>query len=221
MKSTALAGVTAILLVLKVGADDEWPTYGGDAGGTRYAPLHDVTRATVANLRMTWSYHTRALEPESALNQKAAFEATPILVGGTLYLSTPFNQIVALDPATGAERWTCDPHVDRAQDYSEVSSRGVAAWTDAQAIAAVPCALRIFEGTIDGRLIGVDGKTGRPSAGLGTGGAVDLKRGVGYGPEFSGNYQVTSAPTIVGDVVITGSSIGDNGARLLRRRPVW
>ena len=64
------------------------------------------------------------------LNEKAAFEATPILVDGVLYLSTPFNQVIALDPATGAEKWKYDPQVLRTHDYSEVTSRGVAAWTD-------------------------------------------------------------------------------------------
>jgi quinoprotein glucose dehydrogenase len=195
-----------------IAADRPWSTYGGDAGGTRYSPLTDVTRTTVANLHVAWSYHTRALEPDSALNQKAAFEATPILVGGTLYLSTPFNRIIALDPGSGAEKWTYDPRVNRSMDYAEVSSRGVAAWADTKANDSAPCAQRIFEGTIDGRLIGVDGRTGIPCSDFGEGGAVDLTRGVDYSPAFRGNYQVTSAPTIVGDAVITGSSIGDNGA---------
>ena len=146
------------------------------------------------------------------LNEKAAFEATPILVEGVLYLTTPFNQVIALDPATGAAKWTYDPKVDRSHDYSEVSSRGVASWMDASAAAGAACRLRIFEGTIDGRLIALDGATGRPCADFGTGGSVDLTRGVVYGPEFRGDYQVTSAPTVVGDLVITGSSIGDNGA---------
>jgi quinoprotein glucose dehydrogenase len=207
-----LAVALLLLAPLVTVADRPWSTYGGDAGGTRYSPLTDVTRTTVAQLHVAWSYHTRALEPDSALNQKAAFEATPILVEGTLYLSTPFDRIIALDPGSGAEKWTYDPHVNRSIDYAEVSSRGVAAWTDSKATNPAPCAQRIFEGTIDGRLIGVDGRTGIPCSDFGEGGAVDLTRGVGYSPAFRGNYQVTSAPTIVGDVIITGSSIGDNGA---------
>jgi quinoprotein glucose dehydrogenase len=201
-----------LLAPLAVGADLGWGTYGGDAGGTRYSPLTSVTPATVASLRVAWSYHTHALTPETGLNEKAAFEATPILVGDTLYFSTPFNQIIALDPASGAEKWTYDPHVSRSQDHPEVSSRGVAAWTDTRALDSAPCTLRIFEGTIDGRLVGVDGKTGTPCATFGIAGTIDLTRGVGYGPEFRGSYQVTSAPTVVGDLVVTGSSIGDNGA---------
>jgi quinoprotein glucose dehydrogenase len=203
-----------LLLVVSVAsaADQNWGVYGADAGGTRYSPLKQITRENVVKLRVAWTYHTGALEPKTDLNEKAAFEATPILVEGLLYLSTPFNQVIALDPANGAARWTYDPKVDRSFDYSEVSSRGVAAWKDSKAADGAPCKLRIFEGTIDARLIGLDGTTGAPCGDFGTGGTVDLTRGVVYGPEFRGNYQVTSAPTIVGDLVIIGSSIGDNGA---------
>lgn len=192
-------------------ADNGWAFYGGDAGGTRYSTLKQFTPANVARLKVSWTSHTGALSPVTDLNQKAAFEATPILIDGTLYLTTPFNAVVALDPASGAERWTFDPKVDRSHDYSEVSSRGVAAWTD-RGSAAGACHLRIFEGTIDARLIALDGKTGKPCVGFGSNGQVDLSRGVGYGPEYRGYYQVTSAPTVVGDVVITGSSIADNMA---------
>jgi quinoprotein glucose dehydrogenase len=201
-----------VAVTLAAGAADSWPTYGGDAGGTRYSTLTRINRTNVASLRVAWTYHTGALEPVTALNENAAFEATPILVDGLLYLSTPFNRVIALDPATGIAKWTYDPKVDRSHGYSEVTSRGVAAWNDARAAADAPCRLRVFEGTIDARLIAVDGKTGAPCSGFGLAGAVDLTRGVVYGPEFRGDYQVTSAPTIVGDLVIIGASIGDNGA---------
>jgi quinoprotein glucose dehydrogenase len=151
---------------------------------------------------VAWAYHTGGLEPKTDLNEKAAFEATPILVEGLLSLSTPFNQVIALDPGSGMAKWTYDPRLDRSFDYSEVTSRGVAAWSN----------LRIFEGTIDARLIGLDGKTGARCGDFGTDGTLDLTRGMVYGPDFRGSYQVTSPPTIVGDFVIIGSSIADNGA---------
>jgi quinoprotein glucose dehydrogenase len=201
-----------LLVPAACAAEQGWSVYGGDAGGTRYSTLKQVTRENVAKLKPVWTYHTGALKPKTGLNEKAAFEATPILVEGTLYLSTPFNVVIALDPASGAERWAYDPKVSRSHDYSEVSSRGVSSWIDSKAAAGAPCKLRIFEGTIDARLIAVDGKTGKPCDQFGSGGAVDLTRDVGYGPQFRGDYQVTSAPTVMGDLVITGSSIGDNGA---------
>ncbi|MGA3077592.1 MAG: PQQ-binding-like beta-propeller repeat protein, partial [Bryobacteraceae bacterium] len=198
-------------------ADDGWPAYGRDAGGTRYSPLKQVTRANVGKLKVAWTYHTGALQPETRLNAKAAFEATPILVNGTLYFSTPFNQVIALDPATGAEKWKFDPQVSRTHDYSVVTSRGVAAWTDNRGAMDGPCQLRIFEGTIDARLLAIDGQTGKLCADFGDAGQVDLTQGVDYQKFYRGNYQVTSAPTVVGDVVITGSSIGDNAAVNLER----
>jgi quinoprotein glucose dehydrogenase len=193
-------------------ADSGWTVYGGDAGGTRYSALKQITRENVGGLKPVWTYHTGALKPKTDLNEKAAFEATPILIDGTLYLSTPFNRVIALDPATGIERWSYDPKIDRSHDFSEVTSRGVLAWSDPKAAAGAPCKLRIYEGTIDARLIALDGKSGKPCGDFGNSGTVDLTRGVVYGPEFRGSYQVTSPPVIVGDVVITGSSIGDNGA---------
>jgi quinoprotein glucose dehydrogenase len=193
-------------------ANDDWSAYGRDAGGTRYSPLKQITRENVAKLKVAWTYHTGALKPETKLNEKAAFEATPILIDGVLYLSAPFDQVIALDPETGAEKWTFDPKVDRSHGYSEVTSRGVAAWTDTVAPEGTVCKLRIFVGTIDARLIALDGKTGKPCTDFGKEGQVDLSRGVVYGPEFRGDYEVTSAPAVVGDLVITGSAISDNNA---------
>ena len=193
-------------------ADSAWSFYGGDAGGTRYSGLKQITRQNVRDLRPVWTYRTGALQPQTPLNDKAAFEATPILVDGALYLSTPFNQVIALDPGSGAEKWTYDPKVSRSHDYSEVSSRGVAYWEDRNAAEGASCRLRIFEGTIDARLIALDGRTGKPCAGFGSNGIVDLTRGVAHAPWFRGDYQVTSAPTVIPDLVIVGSSIGDNGA---------
>jgi glucose dehydrogenase len=112
--------------------DGEWPAYGRDAGGMRHAPLTQIDRGNVGDLRVAWTYHTGELATYAGTNlaDKAAFEATPLMVGGTLYLSTPTNRVIALDATTGAERWVFDPRVDRSSGYSEVTSRGVATWAD-------------------------------------------------------------------------------------------
>jgi quinoprotein glucose dehydrogenase len=193
----------AILALLLIG-DVDWSAYGRDAGGTRYSPLALVTRQNVALLKPAWEYHTGALTPKSDLNSKSAFEATPILVDGSLYLSTPFNQVIALDPVTGKERWKYDPDIDRTRDYSEVTSRGVSTWLDPQRKTGDSCRRRIVFGTIDARLIAVDAATGKVCDGFGQ---IDLTQGIGL--KDKGQYQVTSPPAIVGDLVITGSSIGD------------
>jgi quinoprotein glucose dehydrogenase len=189
-------------------SDPGWTAYGHDAGGTRYSPLKQIDVRNVSQLKVAWTYHTGALEPATSLNDKAAFESTPILIEGTLYVTTPFNRVIALDPATGAEKWTYDPQVDRRENYSEVSSRGVAAWVDSKAARTAACRVRLFEGTIDARLFALDAKTGNLCADFGQAGVVDLKTGVGF--RYCCDYEVTSAPTAVGDLLITGSSIGDN-----------
>jgi quinoprotein glucose dehydrogenase len=188
----------------------DWPTYGNDPGGSRYSAAAQIDRTNVGRLRVAWTYHTGALQPESDLNRRAAFEATPILVDGTLYLSTPFDQVIALDPATGQERWRFDPKIDRSRDYSEVTSRGVAFWRHARSGAK-----RIFIGTIDARLIALDASTGKPCVDFGDKGQIDLTAGVLL--RDAGDYQITSPPAIVGDLVITGSSIGDNRAASVER----
>ena len=150
------------------------------------------------------------MQVETALKRKAAFETTPILVENRLYLTTPYNHVIALDPRTGTRLWEYDARVDLNQNYSEVASRGVAAWQDSQAKPSQPCRLRLFTGTLDGRLIALDGETGKPCADFGTEGVVSLRQDVALAPEWQGGYQVTSAPAIYRDLVIVGSSIADN-----------
>ena len=142
--------------------------------------------------------------------RKAAFESTPILVENKLFLSTPYNHVIALDPQDGRKLWEYDPHVNLSMNYSEVSSRGVSAWSDAQAKPGQPCRLRIFIGTLDGRLIALDGETGKPCVDFGAKGEVNLARDAATATDWTGGYQVTSAPAIANGLVITGSSIADN-----------
>lgn len=187
----------------------EWPAYGRDPGGARYAPSAQINQANVKNLRVAWTYRTGADDLKGAATKKAAFEATPLLLDGKLYLSTPFNRVIALDPATGRELWTYDPQVKLDASYSEVTSRGVASWPVSGAWRSkVKAARRIFAATIDARLIALDAATGKLCDDFGERGQVDLTRDVGQVQR--GDYQVTSPPAIIGDLVIVGSSQGDN-----------
>ena len=147
-------------------------------------------------LKQAWEYHTGALKPETHLKSSAAFEATPILVDGTLYLSTPFDQVIALDPGTGKERWVFDPKVNRKANYSEVSSRGVSTWLDSTRKEGDPCRRRIFIGTIDARLIAIDAATGKerwtydPRVYLGDDYSEISNRGVAYWPGLGGRVYI-------------------------------
>src|SRR5205085_8683467 len=133
--------------------DVGWPNYGNDPGGSRYSALRQIDRSNVTQLRVAWTYRTGALGHQEELDRKAAFEATPILIAGKLFLSTPYDHVIALNPHTGAKLWEFDPQLELPYGGSEVTSRGVSAWQDSSAKARQPCALRIFIGTIDAHLI--------------------------------------------------------------------
>ncbi len=183
-----------------------WYAYGGDAGGTRYAQFDQVNRINVQRLERVWTYRTGELGQGSPVKEKLTFEATPILFDDTLYFSTAFGKVIALDPETGKECWVYDPEVDRTKRYSEVTSRGVSAWHDAEVKNSR--AGRIFIGTIDARLIAIDAATGAPCQDFGDNGQVDLTEGLDVKSRI--DYQVTSPPAVLNDVVVVGSSIGDN-----------
>ena len=76
-----------------------WPTYGNDPGGTRYSPESQINRTNVSGLKVAWTYRTGAMETPTQLKRKAAFEATPILVDGKLFLSTPYNHVIEDQPS--------------------------------------------------------------------------------------------------------------------------
>ena len=186
-----------------------WPTYGGPSDGTRFSSGSQITPANIPDLRPAWIFHTHALDRRpDTLPVDASFESTPILSGRTLYLTSPFDVVFALDALTGAELWSFDPHVASAPDGSIVTSRGVALWHSAPTAVfpGLPCSSRIFLGTIDARLLALDAATGASCVDFGDAGFVDLRP-----PKpFAGPYGITSPPTILGNAVIVGSLIGDN-----------
>ena len=183
----------------------DWPAYGRDAGGSRYSPLAQITRENVSHLQVAWTYHTGDTPTKG---QAVAFEATPILVDGVLYLSTPFNRVIALDPETGAERWTYDPKIDLSVQYSDFTSRGVSTWLDTSREVGSPCRRRIFVATNDARLIALDAVTGTLCSNFGDNGHVDLSRGVGK--VHAWEYGVSSPPAMLRDLIIVGAKVADN-----------
>jgi quinoprotein glucose dehydrogenase len=186
----------------------DWPAYGRDVGGSHYSPLSQINRDNVKQLRAVWTYRTGHVAEGDRAAETIQFEATPIMVDGTLYLSTPFNRVIALDPQTGTERWTFDPKLDLSIPYAEgFTSRGVSTWLDRTRAADEPCRRRIFVATNDGRLIALDSITGKTCADFGKDGQLELTRGVGsFRP---GEYHFTSPPAIADDLVVVGSTIND------------
>ena len=193
-----------IPIVIFSQADTQWLHYGNDAGGQRFADIDQVTPQNVKQLEVAWTFRTQEqaqYKDTPWLQEKAAFEATPIMVNQSLYFSTPSNRVFAIDAQTGEQEWLFDPQVILRGSFSELTNRGVSYWKGSRNGESIE---RILLATVDGRLFSLDLKTGQPDPAFGTAGFIDLKRGVG-------RVQVTSAPAIFDNLVITGSSIGDNG----------
>lgn len=215
IRHAAFASTGLLLAVASVQAQDPrpqtagWSHYGGDAGGSRFSPAQDITADTVGDLEMAWEYSTGDMETRPEAVAKSASEGTPILVNGRLTYCTPFNEIIALDPGTGDKLWRYDPGI--ATDYEPANQyvcRGVVHWEDTQAEPGAACAARIFMGTADSRVIAVDAATGDPCAQFGETGQVKINPGMDLW--WPGEFQITSPPVTVGDVVVVGSAIGDN-----------
>ena len=220
-------------------ARGEWPTYGGDLASTKYTPLDQITKDNFASLKIAWRSKSpdlflSATMPgggEWAADSKIVFEelnkvdpkrwrdsappfvsnfkATPLMVGGVLYLNTPSSVGFALDAKTGGTRWIYNPKSYEAGTTTmsgQWVQRGVGYWTDGKEE-------RVYWGTGDGYLIAVDAKTGRPCQDFGKNGRVDLMEGLPRAKRGERDwlnaltYSVQSPPLVVRDVVITPASI--------------
>ena len=186
--------------LMQVGAD--WPAYGGTYNAQRYSPLDQINRENVRRLERAWTFRTGDMPKE-----RWGAETTPLKIGDTLYLCTGRSTLIAIDAATGAERWRHDPKVSDASIPYTAACRGVAYYAAPNADPAGACATRIIAGTLDARLIAVDARTGTPCADFGKNGAVDIT--IGMGETGPGMVSITSAPTIVRGVVITGQQVLD------------
>ena len=205
LKITILS-IAGLFMMTRLTAQQEWPAYGHDAGGSRFSPARQVNEKNVQQLKVAWTFQTGELKTYEGTKtiEKAAFETTPIMIGNTLYFSTPSCRVFAVDPATGASKWTYDPKVNLKKDYSEVTSRGVSAWPAAGDKTNASAQKRIFIATIDGRLIALDAAAGAVITSFGKAGTVDLKEGLGS------DVSVTSPPAVIGNLLVIGSSLGDN-----------
>jgi len=195
------------------GADDqrsEWTAYGRDVLGGRYSALAQIDTSNVARLAVAWTYHTGEMPPAVQTRNRRSLEATPIVVDGVMYIITPMARIIALDPETGTERWSYDAKLNPAIGFGDHTSRGVSTWLDPTRAAGQPCRRRIVAATIDARLISLDAANGKPCEDFGEHGVVDLRVGLRNAPFEKGEYEETSPPLVVHDLVVVGSAVADN-----------
>ncbi len=174
----------AILGFPKSGAS--WPANGGDYAEQHFSPLAQINTSNVGRLGLAW---------EADMESNRGLEATPIMVGGVLYVTSTWSRVMAFDARTGRRLWTYDPEVPRGVGRRlccDVVNRGVAVWNG-----------RVFVGTLDGRLVALGARTGRP---LWTVNTV-------AGWDKSTPYSITGAPRVIKGRVIIGQGGADRGVR--------
>ena len=185
----------------------DWPYYGGDPGAMKYSPLTDINRSNVTRLALAWEWQTGEKNIPDSDSTKAArpgdFQVTPLVINDTMYFSTPFNRVIALEASTGRELWRYDPGAYRVGQPSNGTGfvhRGVATWTDGRQ-------RRVFLNS-RWRLIALDAKTGSPVPGFGEQGEVDLTKTLRR-PVKHIHYTNTSPPVVWRNLIIVGNGVGD------------
>ena len=188
----------------------DWPSYGGDNGSQKYSTLDQVNASNVADLVTAWSWESpdNATVADNIAQQNyravpAGFKATPIVIEGVMYVPSSFGRVVALDAASGEEKWVFDTEAWSSGRPANLgyNSRGVGYWSseDKQ---------RIFFATNDANLWSIDAVTGLPDSSFGDGGKIDLSLGLGREIDKR-QYGVVSPPLVTNDIVVVNSIIND------------
>jgi quinoprotein glucose dehydrogenase len=209
MKRAAWPLTAALTGLLSISADrgsTDWPFWGGDQGGAHYSTLTVINKQNVSKLSQAWVWKTGETELSEYGTRPGMFENTPVVIDNVMYVTTPYNKVVALNPETGAEIWSYDPksYVDgQPPNGTGYVHRGIAVWRDSHAGNAA----RIFLNTRY-RLMSIDAKTGKPVNSFGDNGIVDLSQGLVWQINKM-HYTETSPPVVYKNLVILGNGVGD------------
>ena len=190
-------------------AEPGWLYYGGDQGGRHYSRAAQIDRSNVEDLEVAWVFRSGDMASHGDAMSNTSTQSTPILLpeaaGESLVYCTPFNRVIALDPASGEQRWSFDPQIDRRGDRP-FRCRGVSYAEETRAAAGKACRHRLYMSTHDRRLWAIDAISGEPCSGFGDGGKVKLFGQEGLVP---GEVSNSSAPVVADGVVVTGSTVID------------
>lgn len=209
MRNAVARGVGFLLLFTCVGLLDPARVHAAESFtnerqlGLKYSPLEQINAGNVQNLTLAWEYHTG----DKSTTQQAldAFEDEPSIIAGNLVVCTTTRRLIALDPATGRQRWIYDPKTPSA---TMRKCRGISAWVDDQAPKEASCRTRIFLGTADYRLVAIDAVSGKACAGFGVNGEVQMAANK---PQiWPGEVSAGSRPAIVNGIVVVGSTVADD-----------
>jgi len=185
----------------------EWHQYGRTQYGQRYSPLDQINTDNVSTLKVAWQYQTGDVKLPDDVGE-TTYQVTPLKVGDTLYMCTPHNWAIALDAASGKEKWKYDSNSGMNPDRQHQTCRGVTYYADPAATAGTACATRVYLPTSDARLIALDAETGDVCTSFAENGVLHLEKGMPYNP--AGYYYSTSPPVITDGKIIIGGAVNDN-----------
>jgi len=185
----------------------EWHQYGRTPFGQRYSPLDQINTDNVSTLKVAWQYQTGDVKKPDDVGE-TTYQVTPLKVGDTLYMCTPHNIAIALDAASGKEKWRYDSNPGMNPDRQHQTCRGVTYYADPAATTGTTCAARVYLPTSDARLIALDAETGDVCTGFAENGVLHLEKGMPYNP--AGYYYSTSPPVITDGKIIIGGAVNDN-----------
>ena len=197
----------------------DWPAYGGGLGANKYSPLEQVTPANLDQLAIAWVWeleHKLSLFERKVLGKTPdGFKATPLMVGGRLFVRTRFSEVEAIDPITGKTLWSFDPGTRKGKRPAQYgfSTRGLAYHRDAKGG-------RLLLLTTDGWLIALSPETGQPLIEFGDKGRVDLSQGLRRKVDRS-TMTWNAAPALCGDTVVIGNQVNDRSDQVSGKKRNW
>jgi len=180
-----------------------WDSFHGQLNAQKYSPLTQITADNVGKLTKVWEFHTGDVSDGKGDTPATVWSATPIFANDTLYIGTPFDRLIALDPGTGKEKWHYDTKSSRkALTQPVLKNRGVSYWQAKNPVTGEACQKMVYMGTVDGKLFALDAESGKPCSGFANNGVLDLNQWNTVNAKYP--LSVLQPPTVVGNHLLVG-----------------
>jgi len=180
-----------------------WDSFHGQLNAQKYSPLTQITADNVGKLTKVWEFHTGDVSDGKGDTPATVWSATPIFANDTLYIGTPFDRLIALDPGTGKEKWHYDTKSSRkALTQPVLKNRGVSYWQAKNPVTGEACQKMVYMGTVDGKLFALDADSGKPCSGFAKNGVLDLNQWNTVNAKYP--LSVLQPPTVVGNHLLVG-----------------
>ncbi|HUH39515.1 MAG TPA: pyrroloquinoline quinone-dependent dehydrogenase [Castellaniella sp.] len=180
-----------------------WDTFHGQLSAQKYSPLDQINTGNVGELQRAWQFHTGDVSDGKGDTPPTVWSATPIFANNTLYLSTPYYRVFALDPGTGEVRWTFDTQSKlKALTQPALKTRGVAYWAAADPQPGQACQKIVYIGTMDAQLFALDADTGKKCSGFADDGVLNINQQNKIHDKWP--LSLLQPPTVVGEHLILG-----------------